>query len=67
MPPCYWYRRSLTRVALSFWAVTILSFARAYESLSVGSAAICMSTLEISPCEPEFADRSKFGIGMVVP
>jgi hypothetical protein len=28
MPPCHWYVRSLTRVALAFWAVTILSFAQ---------------------------------------
>jgi hypothetical protein len=28
MPPCHWYVRSLTRVALAFWAVTSLSFAQ---------------------------------------
>jgi hypothetical protein len=28
MPPGYWYGRSVTRVALSFWAVTMLSFAQ---------------------------------------
>ena len=28
MPPCYRYGRTLTRIALSFWALTILSFAQ---------------------------------------
>lgn len=34
MPPWYWNSRTLTRIALSFWAVTILTFAQDAPTIS---------------------------------